>query len=181
MRLAPLENQVSYSTDIESVVHFIALDNVSGRHEGFGADQLIWLAEDLRVANAAKKVILVGMHKPLAKNPVTTHAMDEDGPGAERDSDVALAYFKRYGVAMVFVSHSHMYASYSQDGVEMRLTGGLGAPLVKGLAPSDGGFHHFLLLDVPPGEQKTSVRVEVVRFHGISVRANKDESLEAED
>ena len=65
----------------------------------------------------------------------------------------------QYKVTMVFVSHSHMYASYNQEGVEMRLTGGLGAPLVKGLAEADGGFHHFLLLDVQPGDDKTPLRV----------------------
>lgn len=63
----------------------------------------------------------------------------------------------------------------------MRLTGGLGAPLVKGLAEADGGFHHFLLLDVPPGDGKTPLRVEVVKFPGTPTRDDKDESLEAKD
>jgi hypothetical protein len=74
-----------------------------------------------------------------------------------------------------------MYAAYNQDGIENRLTGGLGAPLVKGLAESDGGFHHFLLLDIPPSRDKTLLRVEVVRFHGIPTRDQQDESTEVED
>jgi Calcineurin-like phosphoesterase len=180
VRLAPLP-QVVYATEIGNLVHFIALDNVSRRDEGFGDEQLAWLARDLKAASAAKSVILVGMHKALAKNPVTTHAMDEDGPDAIRDSDAALTLFKQYGVAMVFASHSHMYASYSQDGIETRLTGGLGAPLVKGLAESDGGFHHFLLLDVPPSGDKALLRVEVVKFHGPPTRDQTDESSEAKD
>ena len=94
--------------------------------------------------------------------------------------------FKQYRVAMVFVSHSHMYASYSQDGVEMRLTGGLGAPLVKGLSAADGGFHHFLLLDIQPantqpGNGKTSLQVEVVKFQGTPTKDQNDESLEREN
>lgn len=180
VRPAPLE-QVVYSADIGNVVHFIALDNVSRRGEGFGGAQLSWLAGDLRAASAAKSIILVGMHKALAKNPITTHAMDEDGPDAIRNSDAALGLFKQYGVAMLFVSHSHMYAAYIQDGVETRLTGGLGAPLVKGLAESDGGFHHFLLLDISPGGDKALLRVEVVRFHGIPTRDQQDESAEVEN
>ena len=148
---------------------------------GFGGEQLSWLARDLQAASAAKSIILAGMHKALAKNPITTHAMDEDGPGAVRDSDAALALFKQYGVAMLFVSHSHMYAAYNQDGIETRLTGGLGAPLVKGLAEVDGGFHHFLLLDVLPGGDKAILRVEVVRFPGAPIRDQQDESLEVED
>jgi Calcineurin-like phosphoesterase len=172
--------QVVYSAEIQTVIHFIALDNVSPRGEGFGDEQLAWLAGDLLAASAAKSIILVGMHKALAKNPITTHAMDEDGPRAIQESDAALALFKQYGVAMLFVSHSHMYAAYNQDGIETRLTGGLGAPLVKGLAEADGGFHHFLLLDVLSGGDKVILRVEVVRFHGPSTRDQQDESAEVE-
>ncbi len=177
VKLAPLP-EVAYAADLAGFVHFIALDNVSPSGEGFGAGQLAWLAEDLRAASAAKKLILVGMHKPLARNPITTHSMEEDGADAIRDSDAALALFKQYGVAMVFVSHSHMYASYRQDSVEVRLTGGLGAPLVKGLAETDGGFHHFLLLDIPPRESRTPLHVEVVRFHGTPTRDQEDERKE---
>jgi calcineurin-like phosphoesterase family protein len=174
IKLAPVA-EVAYSADVGGVVHLIALDNVSRSGEGFGPEQLAWLTRDLQAASGAGKVILVGMHKPLAKNPITRHAMDEDGPNAIRESDVALALFKQYKVAMVFVSHSHMYASYNQDGIEVRLTGGLGAPLVKGLAERDGGFHHFLLLDVPLNESHTPLRVEVVRFPGEPTRDTEDE------
>jgi hypothetical protein len=177
---APLEDVVVYTVDLEGGIHYIALDNVSRKGEGFGRDQLDWLKRDLQAASAANKVILVGMHKGLANNPVTTHAMDEDGKPAVDDSDAALSLFKQYKVGIVFVSHSHMYAAYNQDGVEVRLTGGLGAPLVKGLAETDGGFHHFLLLDVPPASNKTPLKVERVKFPGKSVQDTKDESQEVD-
>ena len=180
VNLAPLEDEVAYAADLDGNIHFIALDNVSRRGEGFGAEQLGWLEGDLKAASAAKKIILVGMHKGLANNPVTTHAMDEDGSTAIRDSDAALALFKKYQVAVVFVSHSHMYAAYDQDGIEVRLTGGLGAPLVKGLAEADGGFHHFLLLDVALGDNKTPLPIEVVRFPGAPTKDDVDESKEVE-
>ena len=180
VKLGGLE-QLVYTAEVENSVHFIALDNVSRRGEGFGAAQLAWLEEDLKSARAGNKIILAGMHKALAKNPITTHAMDEDGPSAIRDSDAALTLFKRYGVAMAFASHSHMYAAYNQDGIETRLTGGLGAPLVKGLAESDGGFHHFLLLDIPPASNNAPLRVEVVKFRGTPIRDQEDESAEVQD
>ena len=180
VNLAQFADLVVYSADLGDAVHFIALDNVSRRGEGFGADQLAWLEGDLSAATAAKKVILVGMHKALANNPVTTHAMDEDGVNAVKDSDAALALFKKYKVAMVFVSHSHMYASYNQDGIEMRLTGGLGAPVVKGLAEADGGFHHFLLVDVPLGNNQDALKVEVVKFPGVPTKDDRDEADEVE-
>jgi hypothetical protein len=178
VKLAPLP-EVAYTAEIGNRVHFIALDNVSRGREGFG-EQLRWLEEDLKAASSAKQVILVGMHKPLAKNPITTHAMDEDGASAIQDSDAALALFKQYGVALVFVSHSHMYAAYKQNGIEMRLTGGLGAPIVKGLAAADGGFHHFLLLDVP-ASGTAPLRVEVIKFPGPTTRDQRDEGLEVKD
>ena len=180
VNLADINDAVAYSADLEGGIHLIALDNVSRKGEGFGPEQLKWLAADLDAANAAKKIILVGMHKGLAKNPVTTHAMDEDGPSAMEDSDAALALFKKYKVAMVFVSHSHMYAAYNQDGLEVRLTGGLGAPLVKGLREADGGFHHFLLVDVARAGSTPPLLVQVVKFPGSLTKDDKDESEEIE-
>ena len=175
-----LDDAAAYSADIGSNIHFIALDNVSRRGEGFGDKQLDWLDKDVKAASAAKKVVLVGMHKGLANNPVTTHAMDEDGKTAIKDSAAALTVFQKYKVDGVFVSHSHMYAAYDQGGILVRLTGGLGAPLVKGLPDNEGGFHHFLLVDVPPGDNKTTLQVEVVKFPGPPTRDDEDESREVE-
>lgn len=164
VNFADVDDATAFSVELPGGVHFIALDNVSRKGEGFGANQLAWLKHDLQTASTAKKTILVGMHKGLANNPVTTHAMDEDGKSAIKDSNGALALFQQYKVALLVVSHSHMYAAYSQGGIEVRLTGGMGAPLVKGLTPAEGAFHHFLLVDVPAGENTTPLRVEVVRF-----------------
>ncbi len=180
VNLANINDVVVYSADLEGGIHLIALDNVSRPGEGFGPEQLKWLATDLATASAAGKIILVGMHKGLAKNRVTTHAMDEDGPNACQDSDAALVLFKKYKVAMVFVSHSHRYAAYNQDGLEVRLTGGLGAPLVKGLSIENGGFHHFLLVDVPRAAGSTPPLVQVVEFTDSRTVDDKDESQEIE-
>jgi len=180
VNLADISDVVVYSVDLEGGIHLIALDNVSRQGEGFGPEQLKWLATDLAAANGAGKIILVGMHKGLAKNPITTHAMDEDGPNACKDSDAALALFKKYKIAMVFVSHSHRYAAYSQDGLAVRLTGGLGAPVVKGLTAENGGFHHFLLVDVPSAAGSTPLLVQVVKFQGPATMDQKVESKENE-
>lgn len=167
VNLAPFPDTVVYSVDFMDKIHFIALDNVSHKGGGFGIGQLMWLADDLSKANAERKIILVGMHKGLANNPVTSHAMDEDGSAAVEDSEAALVLLKRYKAAMLFVSHSHMYAAYPQDKdglLQVRLTGGMGAPLVKDLAEADGRFHHFLLVDVTPSDSQTSVHVQVVKW-----------------
>jgi hypothetical protein len=74
VHLAPLPDTVLYSVDLDGGIHFIALDNVSRKGEGFGTEQLGWLEQDLKTASTAGKVILVGMHKGLANNQyVSSH------------------------------------------------------------------------------------------------------------
>jgi hypothetical protein len=152
--------KVVYSVDLPAGVHFVALDNVS--QKGFGATQLTWLEADLTAANAnpAVKYIIVGMHEPLARNGVVMHGMDRDGAQAIADSDAALTMFQLHHVAMIFVSHDHRFASFTQGGIPSYITGGLGAPLDT-KADADA-FHHFLQLDVAPD----GLHVTVVKFEG---------------
>jgi 3',5'-cyclic AMP phosphodiesterase CpdA len=154
------EDRVVYSVDLPGSVHFIALDNVS--EAGFGADQLAWLAKDLERARSAggPRYILVGMHKPLARNGVSAHGMDADGGQAIADSDAALALFVKAKVSLILASHVHQFAAFSQAGIRSYITGGLGAPLDA--AGPEHAFHHFLQLDVTDG----GIDVAVVRFDG---------------
>jgi hypothetical protein len=155
-----LEGRVAYSVDLAGV-HFVLLDNVS--QNGFGADQLTWLASDLEHArgNPATKYILVGMHKPLAGNGISTHGMDSDGVQAAADSAAALALFQKWHVSLIFSSHVHEFAEFDQGGIHSYITGGLGAPLtVSGPAHA---FHHFLQVD----QNNDGLHVSVVRFDGL--------------
>jgi hypothetical protein len=150
-----LANKVVYSVDLPGGLHYVALDNVS--QHGFGRDQLDWLAHDLTAADANPGVryVVVGMHKPLAGNGVTTHSMDADGDAGVRDSAEALTLFRDHHVGVLFESHDHRYATFLQDGILTYVTGGLGAPL-------DGhdAFHHFLQMDV----SDDGLFVSVVQF-----------------
>jgi hypothetical protein len=130
-------------------LHLIAMDNVSIKGGGFGVDQLTWLEADLQAArsNKAVRYIIVGMHKALAKNGKTTHAMDEDGAHAIGESDQALALFQKYKVDMIFASHEHLYTAFKQGGIDAFITGGLGAPLTSKLGKA-AAVHHVLRLDV---------------------------------
>jgi hypothetical protein len=155
-----IDGKIVYSVELAGGVHFIALDNVS--QKGFGDAQLTWLASDLDKASADPHVrfIIVGMHKPLAHNGITEHGMDRDGAHAIEDSDAALALFQRDHVAMIFESHDHRYASFTQGGIPCYITGGLGAPLDHRDPPN--AFHHFLQLDI----DASGIHVTVVRFPG---------------
>ncbi|MGO8994958.1 MAG: metallophosphoesterase family protein [Polyangiaceae bacterium] len=156
-----LHGKVVYSVDLPGGVHFVALDNVS--QNGFGADQLAWLADDLDRArsDANVKHIIVGMHKPLAKNGVSSHSMEADGPQGLADSDAALALFVKAKVSLLVASHVHEFAQGTISGIPIYITGGLGAPLVGSAGP-DHAFHHFLQIDVA-GD---ALHVSVVRFGG---------------
>jgi hypothetical protein len=154
-------DKVVYSVDVPGGIHFIALDNVS--QSGFGSAQLAWLGLDLEQAsqNTGVSHILVGMHKPLAHNGVSTHGMDGDGAQAIADSDAALALFVKYKVSLILASHVHRFAHFTQANIDSYITGGLGAPLDRG-SSADSAFHHFLQLDVV-GD---AIYVSVVRFDG---------------
>ena len=158
-----------YSFDHRGV-HFIALDNVS--QKGFGADQLAWLASDLdhATADAATKYIVVGMHKPLARNGISKHGMDSDGEQARADSEAALALLVRAKTALIFASHVHEYAQTTLDGIPFYITGGLGAPLVRAAGPAHA-FHHVLQLDVAAD----GVHVSVIRFDGDQTLTDEDD------
>jgi hypothetical protein len=155
-----ITDKVVYSVDVPGGLHFIALDNVS--QNGFGIAQLTWLGLDLEQAsqNPSVRHIVVGMHKPLAHNGVSTHGMDSDGVQAIADSDAALAMFVKYKVALIIASHVHEYAHFTQAGIDSYISGGLGAPLDK--SGPDHAFHHFLQLDL----DRDAIHVSLVRFDG---------------
>jgi hypothetical protein len=167
-------NRVVYSVQLPGGVHFVALDNVS--QNGFGAEQLAWLDDDLARARATPSTrhVVVGMHKPLAHNGVTTHSMDHDGAQAIADSDAALATFVKHHVDLVVASHVHQFTRFEQSGIPSYITGGLGAPLTA--SGPEHAFHHFLQLDV----RDTGITVDVVRFDGAAARPASKEG-EGED
>lgn len=166
------KDQVVYALDLAGGLHFIALDNVS--QKGFGAAQLAWLQNDLKAAraNPNTRFIAVGLHKALAGNGVTTHAMDEDGAAAVKDSAVALALFRAFHVDVIFASHLHDYLKFNQGGITSYITGGLGAPLHRGAASA---IHHVLQLDVT----SAGLTVGMIPFDGPTLFSNIDDDDDA--
>lgn len=165
-----IEHKVVYSVNLPGGVHFVALDNVS--QKGFGDAQLAWLAADLEAARVDSSVqhVIVGMHKPLAHNGISTHGMDRDGAHAIADSEAAATLFAENHVSLILASHVHGYASYTLDGIPAYVTGGLGAPLSNKIGPK-GAFHHFLQIDVGPD----GLQVAVVPFEGGLTTGEEDD------
>jgi hypothetical protein len=173
--VSSIPDKVVYSVNLPGGVHFVALDNCS--QDGFGDDQLAWLGKDLSAArqDPAVRYIIVGMHKPLARNGVSTHSMEHDGARGVADSDAALALMVQNRVSLIVASHMHEYAKIDEKrwgGIPGYITGGLGAPLSA--ASADHAFHHFLQVEV--GDD--GLHVTVVRFDGkpsIAVEEEKGE------
>jgi hypothetical protein len=164
-----LPGRVVYSTDLPGGVHFVALDNVT--RAGFGPEQLAWLSDDLARASGdpLTRHIIVGMHKPLARNGVSPHGMEHDGAQAAADSDAALALFQKHRVSLVLQSHVHQFAKIDFGGIPAYITGGLGAPLDR-VGP-ERAFHHFLQIDVTAD----ALSVSVVKFRGSQTVAEEGE------
>lgn len=161
--VSSIPDKVVYAVNLPGGVHFVAMDNVS--QDGFGDAQLTWLATDLAAArqDTSIRYIIVGMHKPLAKNGVSTHSMEHDGAHALADSDAALALMERYSVSLIVASHVHEFAKVDDKawgGIPGYITGGLGAPLSGG--GPEHAFHHFLEVDVADD----GLHVSAVRFGG---------------
>ena len=120
--------------------HFIALDTEEvGQKPGVGKAQRDWLEQDL-ATNRKAAHIFVFTHHPLFSKKENAGFAD----AANRDDIHRL--FVKYGVKHVFSGHEHLFAQSVHDGINYIVTGGGGAPSSD--PPTEGGFQHYLLLEV---------------------------------
>lgn len=121
--------------------HFVALNTDEWWKEGRVCDdQLDWLRDDL-ARNAGSAGIFVFMHRP-----VFSWFQGDFNPD---DGEELLALFRAHPVRAVFASHDHFYYEEEHDGVRYVTSGGGGAPTYT--QPQQGGFSHYILVNVGPG------------------------------
>ncbi|QAX85382.1 metallophosphoesterase [Pseudomonas sp. DTU12.3] len=123
-----------YSFD-DHGVHFIALVNVfnfqAGREANLGADQIAWLADDLR-AVASSTPIVVFTHIPLWT------IYQPWGWGTE-DGDQAIAMLRKYGSVTVLNGHIHQVIQKVEGNITFHTARGTAYPQpAPGAAPSPG-------------------------------------------
>ncbi|MDD1968598.1 metallophosphoesterase family protein [Pseudomonas sp. NPDC090203] len=123
-----------YSFD-DHGVHFIALVNVfnfqAGREANLGADQLAWLADDLRAVSASTPVV-VFTHIPLWT------LYQPWGWGTE-DGDQAIAMLRNYGSVTVLNGHIHQVIQKVEGNITFHTARGTAYPQpAPGMAPSPG-------------------------------------------
>jgi 3',5'-cyclic AMP phosphodiesterase CpdA len=123
-----------YSFD-DHGVHFIALVNVfnfqAGREATLGADQLAWLADDLRAVTASTPIV-VFTHIPLWT------IYQPWGWGTE-DGDQAIAMLRKYGSVTVLNGHIHQVIQKVEGNITFHTARGTAYPQpAPGTAPSPG-------------------------------------------
>jgi hypothetical protein len=143
-----------YSFD-QNGVHFVGLVNVvnlkAGGMGNLGADQLAWLADDLRAKSASTPIVV------FAHIPLWTVA-PEWGWGTE-DSTQALALLKRFGSVTVLNGHIHQIMQKVEGNVIFHTARSTAFPQpAPGTAPSPGPKV------VPAGELKGVLGVTSVAF-----------------
>lgn len=123
-----------YSFD-DHGVHFIALVNVfnfqAGHEANLGADQLAWLADDLRAVSSSTPVV-VFTHIPLWT------LYQPWGWGTE-DGDQAIAMLRKYGSVTVLNGHIHQVIQKVEGNITFHTARGTAYPQpAPGAAPSPG-------------------------------------------
>lgn len=123
-----------YSFD-DHGVHFIALINVfnfqAGHEATLGADQLTWLADDLRAVSSSTPVV-VFTHIPLWT------LYQPWGWGTE-DGDQAIAMLRKYGSVTVLNGHIHQVIQKVEGNITFHTARGTAYPQpAPGAAPSPG-------------------------------------------
>ncbi|HEV2473322.1 MAG TPA: metallophosphoesterase, partial [Chthonomonadales bacterium] len=120
--------------------HFIALDTERiGKGANLGSQEMEWLKQDLEQHRASRNIFAF-MHHPLFAKDA------KDGFRVRSERDALHALFVRYGVKNVFSGHEHLFYKSVHQGVSYWVSGGSGAP--ADAMPDDGGFQHYLLVDV---------------------------------
>lgn len=141
-----------YSFD-QNGVHFVGLVNVVNLKAGglgnLGADQLAWLADDLRALSASTPIVVFA-HIPLwAVYP-------EWGWGTE-DAAQALALLRRFGSVTVLNGHIHQIMQKVEGQVTFHTALSTAFPQpAPGTAPSPGP------LAVPPGQLRNLLGITQV-------------------
>jgi 3',5'-cyclic AMP phosphodiesterase CpdA len=123
-----------YSFD-DHGVHFIALVNVfnfqAGHEATLGADQLAWLADDLRAVSSSTPIV-VFTHIPLWT------IYQPWGWGTE-DGDQAIAMLRKYGSVTVLNGHIHQVIQKVEGNITFHTARGTAYPQpAPGTAPAPG-------------------------------------------
>ncbi|WP_366938942.1 metallophosphoesterase [Thermococcus sp.] len=107
--------------------------------------QFKWLAGQMELARSLGQRPVIVMHAP----PYDPRPGGDDHAMNEKSAEELLKLMKEYDAFGIF-SHIHIYWNGTYKGVHFIITGGGGAPLYA--KPDEGGFYHYVVLTMAPGE-----------------------------
>lgn len=142
-----------YSFDIGSNA-FIFVDSTAGFYSSGISDASFKLLEEA-CAKYKDKRIFVFVHHPTF-DPVVSHKSPKimDTKSLARFN----AIMDKYKVSYVFFGHNHIYGYRDMSGRDEYITGGAGSPLYA--KKSEGGYYHYLWLDIT----KNDVKISVIKY-----------------
>lgn len=133
--------------------HFILLDN-SDPARGFYATQREWAENDLAIAGErSPEHVFAVCHVPPGY-PYSLSSGDSEAEGQEANGYL-VPLLKKGGVDQLFCGHFHAYVEEEHDGLPVTISGGAGAPLH--MSPANGGYHHYVLVEVEGKRLKEKV------------------------
>ncbi len=124
---------------------FIVLDSeIPGEDRRIIGKQLEWLKETLKASSSAYRFVF--LHRPLYADSLIGRHFGRCMDKYPEQRDSLLTLLKNNNVDIIFVGHEHLFRKTTHDEVIQIITGGAGAPLYA--EEEDGGFYHFILVDV---------------------------------
>lgn len=136
--------------------HFILLDN-SDPARGFYAAQREWAKADLANAGASKpEHVFAVCHVPPGY-PYSLGSPDSEAAAREANKHL-VPVLEEGGVVGLFCGHMHIYQHDTSDGLAVTVTGGAGAPLH--MSPENGGYYHYVRVDID-GKRRSQTVVKI--------------------
>jgi predicted phosphodiesterase len=149
-----------YSFTVGSV-YFIVLDNA--QDWSLSEEQFTWLEGELEKARPFERRFLM-MHRPM-RDPRPNRKNLHDMSGRPENVERLNALTDKYNVTMTFTGHIHSFYTGKWGDTPFIVTGGGGGGLYDRGTPAS--FHHYVRVDVAPGER---VRCRAVK---VDVRGGK--------
>jgi hypothetical protein len=130
--------------------HFIILDSAFG---GINSKAYDWLQEDLRQSKDSRSIFVFLHYPPFW--PYEGRPKRGESFLSPEEGEKFSQLMSDFGVDIVFCGHLHAFRETEKGGVRYVITGGAGAPL--GMPPDEGGFFHYIRVNVKDSGAQTEV------------------------
>jgi len=137
-------NELYYSFTVDDSLFIVLDSNMPGQDRKITGDQYKWVEQTLAASDQKYKFVFV--HHPLYPEKGLGHHYGGSLDKHPKERDRLESLFVKYGVAIVFAGHEHLYLRKMVGGIMHIITGGGGASLYAGV--EKGGFYHFILVKV---------------------------------